>query len=575
MIYKIQAQRLNTLKQAKGYVMFLWHNHQPPLVSPGTKLQLQPYVRFHALRGYCDMPLWAKESGIKVAFNLTPSLMEQLELYTKGGTDPFLEHTLINAKKLSTEQKQFILNNFFKTDFNLSISPYPRYRELLTMKNRSRGTLTDFNFQDFLDLQVWFNLSMFGYGLRNENQEIKGLIEKDRNFTEADKRKIINLQIKIIQGVLKNYRRLQEEGSISITVSPYVHPIIPLIVDQRIALEGMPGANLPQFSHPDDARAQFHLAGKIYERILGKPPLGMWPSEGSVCMEMFPLISEALPTIEYLFTDADIRTKSDPPPESWWQKFVPWQIDKYRIFFRDRGLSDNIGFVQPERFFETAQDIYGNVIKIIEDSELFGLKQKVIIPLVLDGENLQPSRPNDAYEFIHNLYSHFSRDERIAAILPEEYLSLFPETLRLKRLFPGSWIGANFSTWTGDYKQSKGYRRIHRAENLLNDLKLKVELHYSPRQRETALEEIYSIAEKDNLFDAYSFLSPLARAILLCLQAESSCFRWWFGEKQGKTSDFRTFDQQFRALLAQGYGELGMEVPKQLGASLYEIFKKI
>jgi len=527
MIYKIQAQRLNTLKQAKGYVMFLWHNHQPPLVSPGTKLQLQPYVRFHALRGYCDMPLWAKEAEIKVAFNLTPSLMEQLELYTKGGTDPFLEHTLVNAKKLSTEQKQFILNNFFKTDFNLSISPYPRYRELLTMKNRSRGTLTDFNFQDFLDLQVWFNLSMFGYGLRNENQEIKGLIEKDRNFTEADKRKIINLQIKIIQGVLKNYRRLQEEGSISITVSPYVHPIIPLIVDR-----------------------------KIYERILGKPPLGMWPSEGSVCMEMFPLISEALPTIEYLFTDADIRTKSDPPPESWWQKFVPWQIDKYRIFFRDRGLSDNIGFVQPERFFETAQDIYGNVIKIIEDSELFGLKQKVIIPLVLDG-------------------SHFSRDERIAAILPEEYLSLFPETLRLKRLFPGSWIGANFSTWTGDYKQSKGYRRIHRAENLLNDLKLKVELHYSPRQRETALEEIYSIAEKDNLFDAYSFLSPLARAILLCLQAESSCFRWWFGEKQGKTSDFRTFDQQFRALLAQGYGELGMEVPKQLGASLYEIFKKI
>ena len=53
-----------------------------------------PWVRLHALKDYLDMPLMAAaHDRVKVTFNLVPSLLDQLELYVQGGTDPHLELT--------------------------------------------------------------------------------------------------------------------------------------------------------------------------------------------------------------------------------------------------------------------------------------------------------------------------------------------------------------------------------------------------------------------------------------------------------------------------------------------------
>lgn len=575
MIYKISAARKAALMKADGGVILFYHCHQPPAVRPGTLRQDQPSARVNALRGYHGMLAWAGARDIRATFNFSPSLIEQLELYSQGGTDIFLEHTKVAAKKLTAEQKAFILSNFFTyNDEDWAIKPWPRYRELLEKRNKR----AEFTNQDFLDLQVWFNLGMFGHSLRQESSEVRALIEKGRHYTEADKRRVIEIQLGTIAKLLKSYRDMQDSGKISVTVSPYAHPIIPLIIDQRIALERTgPGAWLPQFSHPDDARAQLHLAGIIYERTFGRPPLGMWPSEGAVCQEMLPLIRQAIPSVRYLFTDVDIWNRSQPSSKSWWARFQPWEAGGLNFFFRDRQLSDDYGYVVMMRHEKTAFEMYQNAGRIIDDAKAAGLPQPVV-PLVLDGDNFQRSRMNDGFEFVDLLYrflSGYQKDskaeapEHVATMLPEEYLALHPRSPQLTRLAAGTWMD-DFSTWTGHlHSQEYSYWRVHRAEWMLENLEREFAINAGPRRRAQATAEIYSLAARHNLFAAYKELSPLAQAYLLILQAESSCFRWWFAGKAAEMADLGAFDRQYRQLLADGYRALGLQVPAEVYQTLY------
>jgi hypothetical protein len=206
-----------------------------------------------------------------------------------------------------------------------------------------------------------------------------------------------------------------------------------------------------------------------------------------------------------------------------------------------------------------------------EDAGPLAGKKKPVVPLVLDGENLQKTRINDARDFIAEaLYPYLSQDLRLAPILPEEYLELSPDSEKLSYLFPGSWIGTDFTTWTGDpTRVLEGYLRVKWAEKLLEDLQVQLGIRFSPQARESSRQEIYRQAASGNLFAGYQNLSSLARAQLLVLQAESSCFRWWFAGMQGEAADLGVFDKQFRSLLAQAYIEMGLPVPDFLKRSCF------
>ena len=70
----------------------LWHLHQPNYQEPNSDKMVMPWVRLHATKDYLDMPLLStRYEKIKTTFNLVPSLLDQLELYLNGGTDPHLE----------------------------------------------------------------------------------------------------------------------------------------------------------------------------------------------------------------------------------------------------------------------------------------------------------------------------------------------------------------------------------------------------------------------------------------------------------------------------------------------------
>ena len=61
------------------YVMLLWHQHQPYYPKDTDGNFSKPWVRLHATKDYLDMVEMVQDfEGLRVTFNLTPTLLNQL-----------------------------------------------------------------------------------------------------------------------------------------------------------------------------------------------------------------------------------------------------------------------------------------------------------------------------------------------------------------------------------------------------------------------------------------------------------------------------------------------------------------
>lgn len=89
--------------------------HQPFCKGPMTGLYRLPWVRLHGTKDYLDMVEILRDfPDIKQTFNLTPSLLGQIMDYTENNAkDQYLGLTLKRASELNTEERLFILENFF------------------------------------------------------------------------------------------------------------------------------------------------------------------------------------------------------------------------------------------------------------------------------------------------------------------------------------------------------------------------------------------------------------------------------------------------------------------------------
>merc|ERR1711879_772427 len=78
----------------------------------------------------------------------------------------------------------------------------------------------------------------------------------------------------------------EERGQIEISMTPYGHPIVPLMIDFKSACDAMPDAQLPVHDQYPDGyeRALWHLKQGIerHQRYFGKKPQGVWLSEGAI-----------------------------------------------------------------------------------------------------------------------------------------------------------------------------------------------------------------------------------------------------------------------------------------------------
>ncbi|MCL2335705.1 MAG: glycoside hydrolase family 57 protein, partial [Endomicrobia bacterium] len=445
----------------KIYLAFLWHQHQPMYKNPVTNVYELPWVRLHATKDYYDMVAALDDfPKIKANFNLVPSLLMQLEEYSCGkAKDKFLELTLKDAAFLTADEKVFILMNFFMANWDNMIFPYNRYLQLLEKRGRHtteeeiRKTLNYFKVEDFRDLQVWFNLTWMDIYWRKQDAFIDSLYNKGRDFTEEEKQKLMEKQLEICSMVVQKHKEAQDRGQIEVSVTPYYHPILPLLCDTGSAHQATPQMRLPskRFAHPEDARWHIENAVSFYEERFGRKPAGMWPSEGSVSNEAAALISDA--GIKWTATDEAVLFNS-AKEYAGDRKFLfrPFTLavngKKIDMIFRDHGLSDSIGFVYSKWNPEDAANDF--VSKIRNIAAFVGNDYYApLVSVILDGENCWEYYKNDGWDFLTKLYEKLSNDDVIETVRISDYLEKFPPKNTITSLTAGSWINGNFGVWIG------------------------------------------------------------------------------------------------------------------------------
>ena len=543
------------------YLAIVWHQHQPVYFQdPETGVFARPWVRLHAAKDYVDMAAILRDyPDVKATFNLTPSLLRQLEAIGAGATDLAWEHTLVPAEELTDEQKQFILDRFFDTNRRI-VARFPRYQELLDLRDNSDDPLSAYSADDFRDLQLLFNLAWTDPDWLAE-EPLAALVEKGEGFSEEDKVIVLDEHLRLVNEVIPLHRELQDAGQIEITTTPFAHPILPLLVNSDLALNALPDATLPSpaFTWGQDAVAQVELGVAFYTERFGQAPRGMWPSEGSVAEEMIGMVATS--GIQWMASDEGVLAQS-LNIDSFTRDGNEVVIEADRLYrpynvqgrnsgpvamlFRDRIISDKVGFTYSGLPGEAAADDFMRRIHAICGRlQSSGAEGPHLVSVILDGENAWENYDNDGKAFLHALYQRLSDEPSIVTVTPSEFLATAPEPERLGRLWAGSWHNADFSIWIGEEDEN-------RAWDLLRETRVYLQTYITGRNRDTVTPE------------------ELDAAFTQMYIAEGSDWFWYIGSDQTSADD-ASFDSQFRNALKQVYVELGAEPPSVLDVPIIPV----
>ena len=543
------------MRTGKLKVAFYFHMHQPYYKNLLSQEYALPWVRLHGLKDYYGMVAILKNyPWIKINFNLVPSLLIQLDDYLHHAEDPYLVLSNKPVEELSTEDKLFILKNFFSANIKNYIAPHPRYNELL----QRRGALSTpeylekivpkFSNQDFLDLQIWFRLVWLDELIKSD-YEIRNLYEKGRNFHQNDKEIIVRKEKQILEAIIPEYKAAAERNQVELTTSPFYHCIMPLLVDSRIAEKSSQRYKTfpPPFCYPVDLDAQLSKALGAHEKYFNKKPTGIWPSEGSVSMDVLPFLIKY--GFSYFATDEEILAQSlgwgslrDPNRELVDPSilYTPYEIivqrNKITALFRDKLLSDLISFFYQNFDPQAAAQDFINKLRTIQNR--WDENYDPFVLVIMDGENAWEWYPENGRTFFHHLFTLIKENSWMETVLIPEYLQ--SETMRsqLPTLHPGSWIDHDFGIWIGHPEDNKAWSLLKTARELVDSFP-----NLNPEVRKTAMESIYI--------------------------AEGSDWYWWFGDEHSSEHD-EVFDELFRTHVANVYATLNVAPPEALSIPIKE-----
>ncbi len=523
-------------------VLFLWHMHQPLYLDPFQDQFCMPWVRLHAVKAYTDMvAVLESNPEARVTINLVPSLLYQIEDYLAGKSDDFLDVSRKPSSELSPEDKDFILTRFFSCHWPTMVDPYPRYSQLLSLRGRkfdpaNLSSVRDkFSSQDFLDLQVWFNLTWIGFSSRSD-PFIKGLLKKARLFTEEEKKSLLDFHLSCMEQLVPRHKALWDTGQLEISTSPFYHPILPLLIDTNCARRAMPDAPLPpRFHHPEDAKMHLIRAREYFNKLFNRAPVGLWPSEGSVSPELIPIIQET--GFEWAATDEEVLFRSIDNSDAL-SLFHSYKVESdghsINMIFRHHRLSDLIGFVyQKNDPNEAVQDFISRLMQIQTTCQ--SMEQPAIAAVILDGENPWEYYPDGGEAFLTMLYRELAKHPDIEMLTVNEALQENPPAKTITRIHTGSWINHDFGIWIGGEEENTAWTWLGRARR---DLAL-------------AIKE-YDIDDE-----------TLTKAKDAIMAAEGSDWFWWYGDQF--VSDYALeFDRLFRSHLQHMYKILGLHIPEDL-----------
>lgn len=547
----------------KTKVVFLWHMHQPDYRDIMTGEYYFPWTYLHAIKDYVDMAAHLEaQPAAKAVVNFAPILLEQLDDYAqqiasylacgakiKDTVLASLTETSLPAP--GTMAFTDLAQKYLRANKERMIHRFTAYRELADIVEsfHEKPYLSRYLNEQFLvDLCVWYHLSWLAEIPRRSDERIQRLQKKERGYSMDERRELLGIIGELIESISPRYKALAERGQIELCMSPYAHPIIPLLIDLNSAKEAMPDVSLPDAPCYADGRnrAKWHLNEgiKTFEHYFGKRPRGCWASEGALSDDTLKLLQEA--KFEWAATGDSVLHNSLRAPEN---KSIAAKLHneqqslhrayefaevKINTFFRDDGLSDLIGFKYSTWHSDDAVgDLVGHMVNIANAADD---TKNTVISVIMDGENAWEYFPENAFHFLHSLYERLANHPQLELATYSEVLdNQSPEPICVPHLVAGSWVYGTFSTWIGDKDKNRGWDMLCDAKQQLDQALRKKS--FSPEQ-----------------------LAKIEKQLALC---EGSDWFWWFGDYNPAQS-VSDFEYLYRRHLMNLYALMDTPAPGYL-----------
>jgi alpha-amylase/alpha-mannosidase (GH57 family) len=547
-------------------VVLCWHMHQPYYREGLKGAYHLPWVYLHGIKDYSDMAAHLeRHPAMHAVVNFAPVLLEQLDDYAQQ-LDALLKHgkpaqdhmlnLLSGIERIpsDTASRQRIIQDCQRCHAPRMIHPYPAFHRLVRMTAAAEAGSTDLTWhvgylseQYFLDLLTWYHLAWLGNSLR-QLPLVKRLMAQEHSYSSADRHELLHLMQHCMAGLIPRYRKLAERGQIELSMTPYGHPIVPLLNDFANLRDALPDVPVPEApGYPGGAaRARWHLQHgvEVFERYFGNKPAGVWLSEGGVSEDALAQLDEM--GVAWTASGEGVWrnscAKSACPEAELLSKhalFSPARIDGFRtrVFFRDDGLSDLIGFKYSDWH---ADDAVADFVQHLENiASFFGEDaNQNVVSVILDGENAWEYYPDNGHHFLDALYTALSAHPTLKVSTFAEQAANAPAK-PMKRLAAGSWVYGSFSTWIGSADKNRGWDYLVAAKQTYDSVMAAGKLNADQQALAT-------------------------RQLAVC---EGSDWFWWFGDynPSGSVSDF---EQLYRTQLRELYRLLGVAPPALLDVPL-------
>jgi len=489
----------------------------------------------------------------KAVVNFAPILLEQIEDYSNQVNsflldriaikDPFLAALVEPSVSADPENRLALLHDCRKANRERQIDRYPAFRKLTEMAEwiqTHQDAINYVNAQFVTDIVVWYHLAWMGETVKLTDVRVQRLIEKGSGFSLHDRIELLEIIRDLLSKVIYRYKSLARKGRIELSVTPYAHPIMPLMLDINSALEAMPNAQMPVLDqYPGgEERVRWHLAKGLatFKHFFGFEPQGCWPSEGSISEATLQLLSDY--GFKWTASGGNVLHNSLNASGVIDKGSVhhPFQLNSTSIacFFRDDGLSDLIGFEYSKWH---ADDAVADLIQHLENTADF-VDGDAVVTIIMDGENAWEYFPDNGYHFLRALYQRLADHPQIELATFSECLENDVRIKPLPKIVAGSWVYGTFSTWIGDADKNYGW-------DMLGDVKKAFDRAVSAG----------TLSEQQ-----------LASAELQLAVCEGSDWFWWFGDYNPGEA-VSDFEKQYRLNLTNLYRLLGEEPPAYLALS--------
>jgi alpha-amylase/alpha-mannosidase (GH57 family) len=545
--------------RARLPVILLWHMHQPQYRDAISGQYTLPWTYLHAIKDYTDMAAHLEMNpAARAVVNFTPLLIEQLEEiagrvaeHLAGAAplpDPVL--ALLGPDPVPTDpaQRLALLRACLRAQRKQMIERFGPYLELVTIAETLATPERVVYASDQLihDLAVWYHLAWLGETVRRADPLAGELTERGRDFSAAQRRRLLALVGTLVAQVLPRYRRLADAGQCELSVTPYGHPIIPLLLDFGCARDAVPAMPLPAHAgYPGGAaRADWHVAEaiRVFTRVFGRRPAGCWPAEGAISAATLQVIAAAgfrwaassAAVLRGSLALTDLEAAQNPASFN-----RPYRVPGTGLdcFFRDDGLSDLIGFTYATWHGDDAARNLVSELEQLAGSDPDGNRA---ILIALDGENAWEHYPFNGYYFLKALYALLASHPALELTTLSECLARGMQPAPLPQVAAGSWVHGTLATWMGDPAKNRAWDLLCEAKQAFD--RAVGDAALDPAQRAAA-----------------------ARQLALC---ESSDWFWWFGD-YNPAEAVSQFDRLYRRQLVTLYRRLNLPPPGELAQPIF------